>query len=341
MIRTRKDANTPAEGAAVRARSWWMRRPLRSISVIFMIGLTSGCKTPIGYDLGQCSRVPAIREAVGMAESGLRVVTANMWGIPVVSLHKDERFAEMARRLNADTSIDVVGMQEMWDSRARSEFLRQVQSEYPHQVDFHGEHGRSGLVILSRRPFASAPVFVPFTRTGKWWKPLTGEWMGGKGLGGVRIDADGRRPWVFTTHLHAAYEETETAANDADEYADYRRDQLIEVRRAVTQIAGEESAIVLGDFNFSRASSFLPILKDTRDGEGVFDPGWRLVEEPHSPLFRIDHIWWRPGRESTWRVAQPAAVVHAEPVRLASGGFAGISDHCPIGASLEPADAGD
>lgn len=309
-------------------------------ALVLLVGTAAaliGCSGPKGYDVGRCSKVPQdLAKVMAKAAGTLRVMTANMWGIPIVARDVRARFDALADRLNGDATLDVVGLQEMWDGGARAAFLEKVAAQFPYRVDFHSEYGRSGLVIVSRRPFVGRSVFVPFEQTGKWWKPWTGEWWGGKGVGGVRIDAGDTQPWVFTTHLHACYEATEGACDQDDEYAGYRQAQIEVVRRAVDQIAGGDAAVILGDFNFTTRSRYVDLLAGaSRDTVG-FDPAWSLVSEPNAPRGRIDHIWLRPGQSLGWKEVEPALPTHAEPVALADGRQVGLSDHCPIVASLTP-----
>lgn len=292
-----------------------------------------------GFRLDACVAAPAggaPAAAPPAAATALRVASINMWGITVVSQHIGERFAALAERLRADTTIDVVGLQEVWDGDARTGLLAALRDAFPHQVDFHGEHGRSGLALLSRRPFVDTPRFRPFTATGAWWKPWNGEWFGGKGVGAARVAlADGSAVWVAVTHLHACYADGAPHACDAnDEFAVFRRSQIGEVRAFVNELAGDEPAVVLGDFNFTPRSDYFRDLRRDRDGGG-FDPGWLPVPEPHAPAARIDHIWLRPGRNESWLPLQPSAVVYAEPVAIEGGATqVPLSDHCAIAATV-------
>lgn len=270
--------------------------------------------------------------------AALRVMTLNMWGIRFVSANIEQRFDALAERLNADESIDVIGLQEVWADGPRKRLLQSVAKAFPHQVDFQGEHGRSGLAILSRHPFAGAPCFVPFRKTGKWWKPWTGEWLGGKGIGAVEIQSAAGVIWFFVTHLHACYAAgAPTACDDGDEYGSYRGHQLETVRATVNDIAGERPALIAGDFNFTARSKYYKAL--TSNGvypPAAFDPAWQRVEEPGAPLARIDYLWVRPGKESTWQTVEVAGPLFTEPVALPDGRTAPLSDHCGISAIVRP-----
>lgn len=309
-------------------------------SLAALLGIAVGCKDPnTSFDIGHCVE-PAEVAALGehAAAAGLRVATINMWGIPVVSRHIGARFEALAERLRSEPVLDVVGLQEVWDSGARSALLDALRTEFPFQVDFHGEHGRSGLAILSRLPFAGEPRFHPYRETGKWWKPWNGEWFGGKGVGAVRISTEAGPLWTAVTHLHSCYAAgAPLACDEDDEFAAHRLSQLRELREFVNDLAGEEPALVLGDFNFTPTSKAFASLGEPRQA-GLFDPGWRHVGEPHAPETRIDHIWLRPGRDRSLQKAAPARVVLAAPVHVAPDLVVPLSDHCAIAATVTFAD---
>lgn len=263
-----------------------------------------------------------------------------MWGIPVVSQHIDARFDALAQRLRGDASIDVVGLQEVWNDSARVRLLAKLHDEFPYQIDFQGEHGRSGLALVSRRPFVGKPRFSGFEQTGKWWKPWNGEFIGRKGIGAVKValatDSGTQAIWVAVTHLHSCYAEgTPLSCDQTDEFAAYRQSQIESVRRFVNHLANDEPAIVLGDFNFTRSSVYFAALQ--RDGsDGPFDRGWYPVSEPSAPATRIDHIWLRPGQQQSWQELAPAGVTFVEPVRVDRDTVAPLSDHCAIVATVGP-----
>ncbi len=289
--------------------------------------------------LEACGKATA-QAAHAAAADALRVMTVNMWGIPVVSQHIDARFDALAERLQTDATIDVVGLQEVWNDSSRVRLLAKLRDEFPYQVDFQGEHGRSGLALISRRPFVGKPRFEGYEETGAWWKPWNGEFIGRKGVGAVKIalagDHAARSVWVAVTHLHACYEEDAPLACDrTDEFAAYRGAQVKSLRRFVNHLANDEPAIVLGDFNFTPTSDYFAELQ--RDGDdGPFDRGWQRVHEPHAPPTRIDHIWLRPGRDHGWHALDPAGVTFVEPVHVDRDTQAPLSDHCAIVATLAP-----
>lgn len=311
-----------------------IRRVLPLVAVVILVAGCKGEKT--SFTLGRCISAPAPRTAAVVdAARKLRVASINMWGIPYVSQYIEERFAALAKRLRDDPDVDVVGLEEVWDSDARERLLTALRPTFPYQADFHGDHGRSGLALVSRRPFAEAPRFVAFDDVGKWWKPWNGEWFGGKGVGAARVELEGEGSiWVAVTHLHACYDRgAPIACDESDEFAAYRRSQIARVREFVNDLAGDEPAVVLGDFNFTPTSRYFRELSEERTGNG-FDPGWVHVEEPQAPATRIDHVWLRPGVDEHWRSLAPASVVYNGPIEVDGGAKVPLSDHCAIAATV-------
>lgn len=334
-----KGREAVASGRAIsgqRRRAW---------AVVMICGLSCGgvlsCSNP-NYTIEGCSMKAAASgtESDVRTDTDLRVMTLNMWGIRFVSSDIDARFEALAQRLQADDSIDVVGLQELWADGPRRRLLRAVAEAFPHQVDFQGQYGRSGLAILSRLPFAGSPRFIPFPKTGKWWKPWTGEWLGGKGIGAVEIQAAAGPVWFFVTHLHACYAPGEpSACENGDEYAHYRSHQLQTLRATVNDIAGERPALIAGDFNFTTQSKYYQDLTSNgADQSERHDPPWMRIEENEAPAARIDHLWIRPGKNGSWRAVRPAQMLFTEPVILPGGRSVPLSDHCAIAATVQPTD---
>lgn len=311
------------------------------LSVVTLLALTlasaTSCSNP-NYALEACPVRSPVPANVARQASDLRVMTLNMWGINYVSADIDARFDALADRLSTDADVDVVGLQEVWTDAPRQRLLEKLAQRFPHQVDFQTDYGRSGLAILSRHAFKSEPRFIPFPKTGKWWKPWTGEWLGGKGIGAVELETAAGPVWFFVTHLHSCYDKSEAGCDKDDEYGTYRGHQLETLRAAVNEIAGDEPALIVGDFNFTKQSKYYLAL--TTSGvypPEVFDPGWRRIEEPTAPARRIDYIWVRPGSSGSWNAVDKARTVFTEPVQGGNGDSVPLSDHCAVAATLRRA----
>ena len=294
----------------------------------------SACSSP-GYHIDNCPRHEQVE--LPPARGGLRVATLNMWGIPFISKDISARFSALAERLNADKRIDVIALQEMWSDKARKKLLDAVAGEYPFQADFQTDFGDSGLVILSRKAFVGAPQFMPFKTSGKWWKPWTGEYFGGKGVGLVQIQLDDSKDtlWFAATHLHACYESDKSVCGIADEYLSYRQEQLDQLRRELSRIVGDDAAVVAGDFNLSQSSvHFRTLLKPLKFSSGGEDLPWIRIPELLAPPDRIDHIWIRGGVGSTWYGIEPVTTIFDQPVGISPSSSVALSDHCALATTI-------
>lgn len=135
----------------------------------------------------------------------LRVLDLNTWGLPwPISLDRETRFRAL-REVIAHSTYDVILLQEVW-FRSDHELLR---TALPHSTYFGIFNsgcsgyllpiGCSGLTILSRHPFEGVE-FTPFKLRGSFWS-FDGEIFVHKGLGRARIDVQGFKIDLFTTHL--------------------------------------------------------------------------------------------------------------------------------------------
>ena len=129
----------------------------------------------------------------------------NTWGLPwPISLDRETRFRAL-REVIAHSTYDVILFQEVW-MRSDHELLS---SALPHSTYFGIFNsgcsgyllpiGCSGLTILSRHPFLEVD-FTPFKLRGSFWS-FDGEIFVHKGLGRARIDVQGIKIDLFTTHL--------------------------------------------------------------------------------------------------------------------------------------------
>lgn len=279
--------------------------------------------------------IPA-RAAEGGAQGTLRVASVNMWGIPHVSTFIDERFTALAERLAA-SDIDVVGLQEMWADGPRARFLARIADAFPYGVDFQGETGGSGLVILSRHPIVTHD-FRRFSLNGKPWKIFHGDWFGRKGVGLARIRTPAGDVWFATTHLHATYGSPPTGPLRVDgEYGLDRWRQMQTVRQFVRAHAGDLPAIVVGDFNLTRDQIAYAALRGglpTNAVAGGPEPPWTDAALRRGDG-RIDYIWIRPGARGTWRIVQPTTRIFAEPVSVAGAQPQPLTDHPAVAAVVE------
>lgn len=272
-----------------------------------------------------------------LPEGALRVATINMWGIAYVSTYIEERFAALAERLAA-SDLHVVGLQEVWATGPRLALRQALADQFPYQVDFQTEQGESGLLILSRFPIGERH-YTSFAVNGKPWKVWHGDWWGGKGIGVVRVDTPSGPFWFGDTHLHARYQARPPGGDEMDDqYAYDRWHQAHTVRYAVARFAGDFPAIVVGDFNFTRASLYYRLLRGEFDDRRPDAPAVAVWEDAASAMEtrRIDLIWTREGRTAGWRVLSPPTHIFTEPVPVLGGPPQPLTDHRGLAATLVP-----
>ena len=132
----------------------------------------------------------------------LRVLTFNIWGLPDIIISTIYRHASpkppskstrVASIVNALLSVtdteqyDVICLQEVWCECDAVYLTRELAHVYPHSHYFYAGFTGSGLLLLSRHPFACAPLFHRFTINGRPGRVLDGDWYFAKGIGLCRI----------------------------------------------------------------------------------------------------------------------------------------------------------
>jgi sphingomyelin phosphodiesterase 2 len=230
----------------------------------------------------------------------LRVLTLNVWGTPIAH-DKSERMraigAEIARQ-----NLDIVGLQEIWMREDLDLILKELQSsQLKHYHYFPSGVTGSGLVILSRFPIIDAN-FYRFRLSGKPENIWQGDYLGGKGVGFVRIESSIGQIDIYDVHALAQYE-----SNDADEYKGQRAAEMYELARYIHFQSIDMPVIFFGDFNVSpdqlgyRVAKTLGALTDTYAVLYPNDLGATVSSQnPYrSDTFdtkRIDYVMLRNGR---------------------------------------------
>jgi endonuclease/exonuclease/phosphatase family metal-dependent hydrolase len=320
-----------------------------------VLALLLGVLASMGIGCTERGTDPPIIESVGPAplrvpSDVLRIATANLWGVSIFGLDWaddiDERFAAMADRLSANRAmLDIVLIQEAWKDKARRALLKHVgvAREFPFRVDAVDHPGGAGLVILSRFPIEAAH-FNRFRSQGRCIKFWEGDCISGKGILVVRLTVGDRSIWVADTHLIACYSDADQSETDCDMQDPNGNDrwrQIVESRRAIESLAGNDPAILGGDFNLTRTSRYYPlmtsnsvpsdpspsdpttpVLRTTRS-----DRGWTEAGEEVVTRNRIDYLWTRPGIDVRWHVQKSIHPIFTEPVVLRSGQRVALSDH--------------
>ncbi|KAK8723624.1 hypothetical protein OTU49_011468 [Cherax quadricarinatus] len=204
----------------------------------------------------------------------IKVLTLNVWGIPVISKNREARMEAIGNQLiTGPDEYDFVFLQEVW-SKADYCFLASKVSKvlpFSHYY-FSGVIG-SGLCIFSRTPITEVH-FHKFTLNGFPHKIQHGDWWGGKGVALCKSLRHGIPFILANTHLHAEYNKKN------DEYVHHRAVQAFEASQLIRFCQKAKAVLILaGDFNCTptdfayRVVKFYGNLVDTYTESPIKAPG--------------------------------------------------------------------
>lgn len=238
---------------SARSRSvnfWWCAAIVVCLVLVVVRGLshTLAAWTHLSSVDSVAAWVPAERHSPIAGETSLKLVTWNVWGIPLVTPQREERIAAIAQMV-ADTGADIVCFQEVFleaDRRTLCETLAKAGLTYWRY--FSSLPLGSGLLTLSRYPIEDA-MFFRFSDGGDPLALQYGDWWAGKGAGVVTLDIpDFGKLHVINTHLHAGY--------SGHSYAEVRASQLGELMGLLGWAAnGQTPVLLLGDLNHKRSEA--------------------------------------------------------------------------------------
>lgn len=246
------------------------------------------------------------------AESArLRVVTWNVWDVPGITSHLDERIAAVPDAV-ASLEPDIVLFQELWEEEHANAVTRRLAARgLVHHVRFESPEGRTGLVVASRFPLGGA-TFRPFA-IGRLPHSLWHlDWLVSKGLASVSVETTLGALRVENTHLQAQYR--------TDHYGTERLAQATELVLSNREHANEP-LVLGGDFNGDGAELPRRFLRD----HGAFDDAYPAGE---------DSLYTRAGRGISVRVVSSGLRLDG-PVALGNGVRAPLSDHAALLVELE------
>jgi endonuclease/exonuclease/phosphatase family metal-dependent hydrolase len=242
----------------------------------------------------------------------MRVVSWNVWGVPVITPELDERLAEVPEALMA-LEPDVVCLQELWEARHAENVAKALAAKgIRHFRRFEGPSGRTGLFVASRWALRDAG-FRPFS-LGRMPHSLWHlDWMVEKGVASVTVETPAGALRLENTHLQAQYR--------TDEYGAERLAQAVELLLGGRE-RRNDALVVTGDFNGRGDELPRRALRDL--GE--------LADA--SPESSEDSVYARGGRELSIRIASTkAALGEARPLK--SGKTLALSDHAAVVVDLE------
>eukprot|EP00752_Nemacystus_decipiens_P003943 g3611.t1 len=185
----------------------------------------------------------------------LRVLTQNLWGLPVVSRCLEARVHAFANTLGG--GWDVVALQEVWHARER-DALRSAALAAGLRYSRHFEHGcgapvlgpgmgGTGLLVLSRFPIAES-FFRRFSANGQPYQLQHADYLGGKGVGLVRLHTPAGAVDLYVSHLHGDYSRAR-GSGTPDRYKAHRVAQAFEVAHIIRLTSRSPLVLLLSDLN--------------------------------------------------------------------------------------------
>lgn len=271
----------------------------------------------------------------------LRVVSLNVWALPLKSKDTPARLTAIVRRL-AELDVDIVGLQEVWLGEARQRLLAEARevSELQHHYSFRSGIRESGLLILSRFPIRAAG-FHRFRLSGRPERLADAEYYAGKGIGYVRLQTPAGEVDVYNTHLIAQY-----TTDEQDPYRAHRTTAAYEMVNFVATHSGKGNPVLLlGDLNLRpdqlgyqivtciggfRDAYLVPNPEQggqTRSGSNPYTPG----EEPK----RIDYIFTKDGAALGLHTVASRVIMDEPPPLVDGSAPPAYSDHYGVLGEIE------
>ncbi|MBU2895853.1 sphingomyelin phosphodiesterase [Vibrio hepatarius] len=171
-------------------------------------------------------------------ENTLKIMTYNIWALPVMASHIDDRFDIIPDHV---LGYDVLALQEVFAS-GRNEFLRELAKEYPYQTEMLDKKGANihdgGVIIVSRFPIVEQAQYVFPDCAGT-------DCFADKGVNYAEVIKGGKAYHVFASH---------TASSDTDKAREYRQRQFKQIRALAKslEIPSQETVVYSGDFNVNK-----------------------------------------------------------------------------------------
>jgi endonuclease/exonuclease/phosphatase family metal-dependent hydrolase len=190
------------------------------------------------YDDLYYAFTPMTPEPSNNEPDGLKVMTYNIWALPVIAAYISERFSLLPQYL---TGYDVLMLQEVFAS-GRGSFLQTLAQQYPYQTRILDKPGLNiydgGVVILSRYPIVAEGQYVYPDCSGT-------DCFADKGVNYAQVIKQGKAYHVFATH---------TASFDTDVARENRQKQFKQMRDFAQSLSipQDETVIYGGDFNVNK-----------------------------------------------------------------------------------------
>ena len=171
----------------------------------------------------------------------LRVLTFNIWGLPIITPEREARVAAMGPAIEA-LKPDLVALQEVWldeDANALAAALDKAGLGYSWRSESMWV-GHNGLLIASRYPIRDID-FDAYTQGSHPNTPWHLDWVAGKGLGRVRVETPVGEIDFAATHMQARY--------GSEDYLFVQLSQVLEAADVLATRSARWPLIVAGDLN--------------------------------------------------------------------------------------------
>ncbi len=179
-----------------------------------------------------------IDETPAEPESALKVMTYNIWALPVIASHITDRFTLLPEYLHG---YDAILLQEVF-SGGRDDFLRVLAKEYPYQTRMLDKPGINiydgGVTIISRYPIVKQAQYIFPECSGT-------DCFADKGVNYAEIIKEGQAYHLFATHA---------ASFDTDSARENRQIQFGQIRDLAQRLNIPQTEMVVygGDFNVNK-----------------------------------------------------------------------------------------
>lgn len=246
-------------------------------------------------------------------ELEVRVLTFNVWGVPLVSTHRAARWRALEPAIKV-LDPKIVALQEVFydeDVEALSAMFRRLGFEHvfrhPHRVG-------GGLLTASRFPIRSAR-FEAYRAAGRPHSIARPDFWAGKGIAILELETPLGLLRFANSHLHAQYGRPEEFKPTVLAQAIQASESLEALGLQPGAPAGSRPPLILGgDINSAWDDLPFQVLAA------------RAALLPAAPELGIDALFSRSGSELSIR-SRGARSVFAEPVELDDGVRQTLSDH--------------
>jgi len=271
----------------------------------------------------------------------LRVVSLNVWALPILAKDTPARMTAIVRRL-AELDADIVGLQEVWQEESQERIIAAARtaSDLQHHHYFKAGIRESGLLVLSRFPIRKV-AFHRFRLTGRPERLVDAEYFAGKGIGYAQVQTPVGEVDVYNTHLIALL--------TTDEQDPYRAHRTAAAYEAVKFVAGQSGGrtpvLLLGDLNMSpdqlgyKIVSCIGRFRDSHVSANPGNPGHtRSGLNPYTPnedSERIDYIFTKDGATLGVRAVDSQVIMDEPPPVVGDTALPAYSDHYGVLSEIE------